>query len=216
MKASALSGALALCLLAGTASAQDYQAIAQELYDEGFENQATIRVRDHGLYVETSGSAGTTERVYSLDGTVLREEETRTTDGRKIEREFDAAGSLVDEEIKTVEDGKGAVVERVYSETGALVSEQISTPGGTRIERTYDADGNVVSNNVSRDREARSAGRSDERADRDKSDRGTKESSDRAESDRGAERSSDRGNANRGGGDRKGGNTGRGNGRDRG
>lgn len=208
MKASALCGALALCLLAGAASAQDYQAIAQELYDQGFENQATIRVRDDGLYVETSGSAGTTERVYSLDGTVLREEETRTSDGRKIEREFDEAGSLVDEEIKTVEDGKGAVVERVYSETGTLVSEEISTPGGTRIERTYDADGNVVSNNVSRDKEAPSRGRSDERADRGKSDRDNAKSSDRG--------SRDRGNDNRGGGDRKGGDNGRGNGRDRG
>ncbi|SFG55655.1 hypothetical protein SAMN04488020_102530 [Palleronia marisminoris] len=212
MKASALSGALALCLLAGTASAQDYQAIAQELYDQGFENQATIRVRDDGLYVETSGSAGTTERVYSLDGTVLREEETRTSDGRKIEREFDESGSLVDEEIKTAEDRKGAVVERVYSETGSLLSEEISTPGGTRIERTYDADGNVVSNNVSRDREARSRGRSEERADRGKSDRGSDKSSGRGNSERGSEKSSDRGNDNRGDGDRKGGGNGRGRG----
>ena len=224
MKASLVSGALALCVLAGTTHAQDYQSIAQDLYDQGFENQATIRVRDDGLYVETSGSAGTTERVYSRDGTVLREEETVTSDGRKIERDYDEAGNIVDEEIKTAESGNGAVVEQTYSETGVLVSEQISTPGGTRIDRTYDAEGNVVSNVVSRDREDRSRGRSEERADRSKSDRGTDERSDRGSDsrggedrggdDRGAGERSDRGSDSRGSEDR-GGDNGRGNGRGR-
>ena len=215
MKMCFVSAALMTCFLAGGAVAQDYQAIAQELYDQGFENQATIRVRNGGLYVESSGSAGTTERVYSRDGTVLREEETRTSDGTKIEREFDSTGALVEEEIKSAADSKGAVIERTYTEAGTIATEEIITPGGTRIERTYDEAGNVVSNEVSRDRERGNSGKA---RGRDKDDR-----DDEAEEDSGDDRddsddrgSDDKGSASNGsGGGRDKDNRGGGNGRGR-
>lgn len=220
MKASLVSAALALCVLPWMAHAQDYQAIAQDLYDQGFENQATIRVRSDGLYVETSGSAGTTERVYSLDGTVLREEETVTSDGRKIEREYDRQGSLVEEEIEDVTETaktRGATVEREFAEDGTLVKEEISTPGGTKIERTYDSAGNVVSNEVTRGerdepRGRRAGGRDrDDDRDEDEQDDDRDEDESDADDDSGDEEEDEDDGDDRGRGD-----NGRGNGRGRG
>lgn len=214
MKPSIAAAAVAVSLLGSIAHAQDYQAIAQELYDQGFENQATIRVRDDGLYVETSGSAGTTERVYSLDGTVLREEETLTSDGRKIEREYDQQGSLVEEEVEDFTETaktRGATIERKFAEDGSLVKEEISTPGGTKIERTYDSAGNVISNEVTRGerdepRGRRAGGRDDDEEEED---------DDRDDSDEDDE-SDDDDDDDDDGDDRDGRDNGRGNGRGRG
>ena len=92
---------LATAALAGSAAgAQDYSALARELYNEGFQNQARISLRSDTIRVTATGTAGRTERIYTRDGSVLLKEETLTADGVEIERSFSRAGALLKEEVE--------------------------------------------------------------------------------------------------------------------
>ena len=115
-------------LLAGAGSAQDYMDLARQLHQEGFEDRATIRLKGDELQVEVTGTAGRTERVYSRDGSTLLEEETVTSDGTRVEREYDSAGRVVEEEIVRAD---GVKKEREYDAAGNVVEEEIADAGDT-------------------------------------------------------------------------------------
>ncbi|WP_172327799.1 hypothetical protein [Mangrovicoccus sp. HB161399] len=99
------AAAAALLVFAGAAQAQDYMDLARELYREGYENQAKIRVRGETIHVEVTGSAGKTERVYSRDGSRIIEEETTRPDGTRVEREYDRDGKVVEERVRVASGG---------------------------------------------------------------------------------------------------------------
>lgn len=111
----------ALLIFTGAVQAQDYMELARQLHAEGYENQATIRVRGDKIHVEVSGSAGRTERVYSRDASTLFEEESVGADGTRIEREYDSSGRVREEEIVLAD---GRKVEREYDSAGNVVEEE--------------------------------------------------------------------------------------------
>lgn len=122
----------ATVLLAGVAQGQDYNVLARELYEQGFEDRATIRVRGDELHVEVTGTAGRTERVYSRDGATLLEEETVTSDGSKVEREYGNAGRVVEEEIVLAD---GVTIEREYDAAGNVIEEEVEAEDRSGAEK---------------------------------------------------------------------------------
>jgi hypothetical protein len=135
-----VAAASTLSLGAGAADAagpdeEAIRVIVDKLVAEGFEGQIRIRSTRDGVRVKATGTGGVTERIFSRDGSVVLEEETRHSDGRRIEREFSESGQLLEEEIRS-SDGR---IEREFDRFGNLVEEKIETSDGKRIEREFDA-----------------------------------------------------------------------------
>ena len=70
-------------------------AVVAQLVAQGYSGEIRIRPSGDTLVVEATGAAGQTERVYSGDGSRLFEEQSRSSKGTSVEREFDAVGVSV-------------------------------------------------------------------------------------------------------------------------
>ena len=177
--------------MTGTGVAQDYIDLARQLHQEGFEDRATIHVDGDELQVEVTGTAGRTERIYSRDGSRLLEEETVTSDGTKLEREYDSAGRVVEEEIVRAD---GFKIEREYDAAGDVVEEEIKLPGemAGRGREKRNARAELRGDNRSERGAERSAGRGGPDDNRDE-DRGGRDNDRRGHANDRGGRDNDRG-----------------------
>ena len=104
-----MAGLSALAIAAGAPalaapSQEAIDAVVAHLVAQGYSGEIRIRPSGDRLVVEASGAAGQTERVYSGDGSRLFEEETRRANGGKVERDYDVAGNVVEEEYDDDDD----------------------------------------------------------------------------------------------------------------